>query len=234
MKGKDTSACAVRGVRGPRIAKNAARAQLPAQSRFQIGKGGKSNESPENKRRNGARNPRELSVKLSGRGRWGRRYIVDPFCLDFERELAFVGVEGKGRDERGGGGGGFIILAWSKCLNNEFTEDKQVVMYGWLSLHKLQDANGAHTIPGGPSYFDLTIHTDKQYGEFEEWAENRAGRARGRPFFANQHVDITRRVSARSALMGLVFNVGLNMAHVALGVAPIASYFLAQLVEELT
>ncbi|KAJ7622939.1 hypothetical protein DFH06DRAFT_1447145 [Mycena polygramma] len=23
------------------------------------------------------------------------------------------------------GGGGFIILAWSKCLNNEFTEDKQ-------------------------------------------------------------------------------------------------------------
>ncbi|KAJ7731514.1 hypothetical protein B0H16DRAFT_1469075 [Mycena metata] len=27
-----------------------------------------------------------------------------------------------------GGGGGFIILAWSKCLNNEFTEDKQVVM----------------------------------------------------------------------------------------------------------
>jgi hypothetical protein len=32
-------------------------------------------------------------------------------------------------------GGGFVILAWSKCLNNEFTEDKQVVMYGWLSLH---------------------------------------------------------------------------------------------------
>ncbi|KAJ7108937.1 hypothetical protein C8R43DRAFT_1162119 [Mycena crocata] len=26
----------------------------------------------------------------------------------------------------GGGGGGLIILVWSKCLNNEFTEDKQV------------------------------------------------------------------------------------------------------------
>ena len=25
-------------------------------------------------------------------------------------------------------GGGFIILAWSKCLNNESTEDKQIVM----------------------------------------------------------------------------------------------------------
>jgi len=33
-----------------------------------------------------------------------------------------------------GHGGGDIILAWSKCLNDEFTEDKYVVLYGCLSL----------------------------------------------------------------------------------------------------
>ncbi|KAJ7289773.1 hypothetical protein C8J57DRAFT_1628963 [Mycena rebaudengoi] len=32
------------------------------------------------------------------------------------------------------GGGGYIIFAWSKCLNYEFTEDKYVVLYGCLSL----------------------------------------------------------------------------------------------------
>ncbi|KAJ7133247.1 hypothetical protein C8R44DRAFT_730428 [Mycena epipterygia] len=32
------------------------------------------------------------------------------------------------------GGGGYIILAWSKYLNDEFTEDKYGLLYGCLSL----------------------------------------------------------------------------------------------------
>ncbi|KAJ7735497.1 hypothetical protein B0H16DRAFT_1695642 [Mycena metata] len=35
----------------------------------------------------------------------------------------------------GRAGGGFIILAWSKCLNNEFTEDKQAVIYKMPTEH---------------------------------------------------------------------------------------------------
>jgi hypothetical protein len=40
-----------------------------------------------------------------------------------------------------GEGEEFIILAWSKSLNNEFTEYKQVVLSGWLSIKKIYRCN---------------------------------------------------------------------------------------------
>jgi hypothetical protein len=54
------------------------------------------------------------------------------------------------------GGGGIYYTRVVHSLNYEFTENKHAGMYGWLSLHTLQDVNGAHTIPGGRSHKTLT------------------------------------------------------------------------------
>ncbi|KAJ7502021.1 hypothetical protein B0H11DRAFT_1907517 [Mycena galericulata] len=78
--------------------------------------------------------PEQLPTSYSMTNGFGKSKSLTPFSRSELTRIVEATTEG------GGGGGGFIILAWSKCLNNEFTEDKQ-----------LQDANGAHTIPGGRS-----------------------------------------------------------------------------------
>ncbi|KAJ7156795.1 hypothetical protein C8R46DRAFT_1040667 [Mycena filopes] len=48
----------------------------------------------------------------------------------------------------GGGGGGYIILAWSKCLNNEFTGDSQFHQNATASGLHVQAAGGGGPRPG--------------------------------------------------------------------------------------
>jgi hypothetical protein len=50
----------------------------------------------------------------------------------------------------------FIILAWSKSLNNKFTEYTYVVLSGWLSVKKIYKMQTEHnTIPAGLSHKTL-------------------------------------------------------------------------------
>jgi hypothetical protein len=72
--------------------------------------------------------PAELRAVIGGLERWRIWNLWNRF--------KWIEKEWIGEDFERFIRGGYIILTWSKCLNNEFTEDKRVVMYRWLSLHR--------------------------------------------------------------------------------------------------